>query len=111
MRGSVTSRVPPADGVEEFRLLLRPGAIRAVFQPIVRLTDRQPIGYEGLARFRRPAASTRCRPTSRWPPPGASESGRSLRVACWRAISEAGAPPSGRLLFVNVAPDALRIRP
>ena len=30
-----------------------------------------------------------------------------LEVACWAAISEAGAPPAGRLLFVNVAPDAL----
>ena len=30
-----------------------------------------------------------------------------LEVACWAAISEAGPPPAGRLLFVNVAPDAL----
>ena len=30
-----------------------------------------------------------------------------LEVACWAAIAEAGAPPDGRLLFVNVSPDAL----
>ena len=107
MRGSVTSRVPPADGVEEFRLLLRPGAIRAVFQPIVRLTDRQPIGYEGLARFPTPRGLDALPPDVTLAAAGRLGVREELEVACWRAISEAGAPPSGRLLFVNVAPDAL----
>jgi EAL domain-containing protein (putative c-di-GMP-specific phosphodiesterase class I) len=39
---------------DDFRALLAPGAIRAVFQPIVRLSDRGVIGYEGLARFPTP---------------------------------------------------------
>ena len=39
---------------EDFRALLAPGAIRAVFQPIVRLSDLETIGYEGLARFPTP---------------------------------------------------------
>ena len=30
-----------------------------------------------------------------------------LEVACWAAMTGAGEPPHGRLLFVNVAPDAL----
>ena len=39
---------------DDFRVLLEPGAIRAVFQPIVRLADLGTIGYEGLARFPTP---------------------------------------------------------
>ena len=39
---------------DDFHGLLEPGAIRAVYQPIVRLSDLQPIGYEGLARFPTP---------------------------------------------------------
>ena len=40
-------RQAAADGFAE---LLVPGAIRAVFQSIVRLSDFEAIGYEGLAR-------------------------------------------------------------
>ena len=47
-------RAPSTRAVDEFRELLAPGAIRAVFQPIVRLSDLQPIGYECLARFATP---------------------------------------------------------
>ena len=43
-----------ADPADEFRRLLAPGAISAVFQPVVRLNDLQAIGYEGLARFPTP---------------------------------------------------------
>ena len=39
---------------DDFKALLQPGAIRAVFQPIVRLSDLETIGYEGLARFPTP---------------------------------------------------------
>jgi len=41
-------------GADDFRALLEPGAIRAVFQPIVRLADLGVIGYEGLSRFPTP---------------------------------------------------------
>ena len=55
---------------------------------------------------RRPAWS-RCRRTSRSPPRAGSGLRDDLEVACWAAMAEAGGRPSGRLLFVNVAPDAL----
>ena len=41
----VSPHAPPARAVDDFRELLAPGAISAVFQPIVRLADLQPIGY------------------------------------------------------------------
>ena len=56
---------------------------------------------------RRRRAWSRCRRTSRSPPPAGSGVRDELEVACWAAISEAGTPPAGRLLFVNVAPEAL----
>ena len=87
--------------------LLEPGAIRPVYQPIVRLSDMEVIGYEGLARF--PYADG----LSHMPPDitlaAAGEIGlrEDLEVACWAAMSQAGAPPNGRLLFVNISPDVL----
>ena len=68
---------------DDFRALLAPGAIRAVFQPIVRLSDLETIGYEGLARF----------PT----PPGlvAAAAGRDARR---RRPLRAARRPRGRLL-------------
>src|SRR3954468_8451395 len=92
---------------DDFQGLLAPGAIRAVFQPFVRLSDLATIGYEGLARFPTPpgfvplppdvmlAANARC---------GLRD---DLELACWRFIAAAGAPPDGRLLWVNLSPEAL----
>jgi diguanylate cyclase (GGDEF)-like protein len=97
------TRVPSDD----FRALLEPGAIRAVFQPIVRLGDLQPIGYEGLARFPTPPGMIALPPDVTLAAAGRSGLRHDLEVACWAAISDAGLPPAGRLLFVNVAPDAL----
>ncbi len=88
--------------------LLEPGNIQPVYQPIVRTTDLEPIGYEGLARF--PYAEG----LSNMPPDvtlaAASEIGlrEDLEVACWAAMAAAGSPPNRRLLFVNISPDALR---
>jgi diguanylate cyclase (GGDEF)-like protein len=92
---------------DDFRELLQPGAIRAVFQPIVRLTDLQPVGYEGLARFPTPPGLVALPPDVTLAAAGRMGVRYDLEVACWAAISEAGAPPSGRLMFVNVGPDAL----
>ena len=92
---------------DDFRQLLAPGAIRAVFQPIVRLSDLQPIGYEGLARFPTPPGLVSLPPDVTLAAAGRLGVREDLEVACWAAISEAGTPPAGRLLFVNVAPDAL----
>jgi diguanylate cyclase (GGDEF)-like protein len=97
----------PAHAADEFRQLLAPGAIGAVFQPIVRLNDLQAIGYEGLARFPTPPGLVALPPDVTLAAAGRLGIRDELEVACWAAISEAGAPPSGRLLFVNVAPEAL----
>jgi diguanylate cyclase (GGDEF)-like protein len=97
----------PYDAVDEFRQLLAPGAIAAVFQPIVRLSDLQAIGYEGLARFPTPPGLVALPPDVTLAAAGRLGVREELEVACWAAISEAGAPPAGRLLFVNVAPEAL----
>ena len=101
------SRAPANRAVGDFRELLRPGAIRAVFQPVVRLGDLQPIGYEGLARFPTPPGLVALPPDVTLAAAGRLGLRDELEVACWAAVSEAGAPPAGRLLFVNVAPDAL----
>jgi diguanylate cyclase (GGDEF)-like protein len=96
-----------ADRAGDFRELLAPGAIRAVFQPIVRLSDLQPIGYEGLARFPTPPGLVALPPDVTLAAAARSGLRHDLEVACWAAMSGAGAPPEGRLLFVNVGPDAL----
>ena len=95
------------DRAADFRGLLEPGAIRAVFQPIVRLSDLQPIGYEGLARFPTPPGLVALPPDVTLAAAARSGLREDLEVACWAAMTGAGAPPHGRLLFVNVAPDAL----
>ncbi|HWM09696.1 MAG TPA: EAL domain-containing protein, partial [Solirubrobacteraceae bacterium] len=95
------------DRAADFRGLLEPGAIRAVFQPIVRLSDLEPIGYEGLARFPTPPGLVALPPDVTLAAAARSGLREDLEVACWAAMTGAGAPPHGRLLFVNVAPDAL----
>ncbi len=88
--------------------LLEPGSIEPVYQPIVRTSDLEAIGYEGLARF--PYAEG----LSNMPPDvtlaAAAEIGmrEDLEVACWAAMAAAGSPPGGGLLFVNISPGALR---
>src|SRR5262245_47886805 len=96
-----------ADRAADFRGLLEPGAIRAVFQPIVRLSDLEPIGYEGLARFPSPPGLVALPPDVTLAAAARSGLRDDLEVACWAAMTGAGEPPHGRLLFVNVAPDAL----
>jgi diguanylate cyclase (GGDEF)-like protein len=95
------------DRAADFRGLLEPGAIRAVFQPIVRLSDLQPIGYEGLARFPSPPGLVPLPPDVTLAAAARSGFRHDLEVACWEAMTGAGEPPYGRLLFVNVGPDAL----
>src|SRR5687768_18228745 len=100
-------RAPSSRAADDFRELLAPGAIRAVFQPIVRLADLEPIGYEGLARFPTPPGLVALPPDVTLAAAGRHGVRDDLEVACWAAISGAGAPPESRLLFVNVAPEAL----
>jgi diguanylate cyclase (GGDEF)-like protein len=97
-------RQAAADG---FAQLLEPGAIRAVFQPIVRLSDFEAIGYEGLARFPTPPGLVALPPDVTLAAAARSGLRGDLEAACWAAMSEAGVPPGGRLLFVNVSPDLI----
>src|SRR5215218_9068830 len=107
MADRMSPHAPATGAADDFRELLAPGAIRAVFQPIVRLADLQPIGYEGLARFPTPSGLVALPPDVTLAAAGRLGVRQDLEVACWAAISEAGTPPAGRLLFINVAPDAL----
>src|SRR6185312_9918901 len=96
-----------AERAADFRELLAPGAIRAVFQPIVRLSDLQPIGYEGLARFPTPPGLVALPPDVTLAAAARAGLRDDIEVACWRAIAAAGVPPHGRLLWVNLSPEAL----
>ena len=78
---------------EDFRALLAPGAIRAVFQPIVRLSDRETIGYEGLARFPVPPGFVPLPPDVMLAAGARYGLRDDLELACWSAIAGAGAPP------------------
>jgi diguanylate cyclase (GGDEF)-like protein len=90
-----------------FRELLEPGAIRAVYQPIVRLSDLAPIGYEGLARFPTPPGLVALPPDVTLAAAARNGLRGELEAACWAAIAEGGEPPAGRLLFVNISPDLI----
>ena len=90
-----------------FKRLLEPGAIRPVYQPIIRLSDLEPIGYEGLARFPYVEGLSHLPPDVTLAAAGELGLRDDLEVACWAAMAAAGAPPAGRLLFVNISPDAL----
>src|SRR4051794_38674749 len=92
---------------DDFRALLAPGAIRAVFQPIVRLSDLSTIGYEGLARFPTPPGLIALPPDVILAAAGRNGLRDELEVACWSAIAAAGVPPEGRMLWVNLSPEAL----
>src|SRR5689334_6737340 len=92
---------------EGFRELLEPGAIRTLFQPIVRLSDLGVIGYEGLSRFPTPPGLVALPPDVTLAAAERTGQRHDLEVACWAAFAAAGVPPQGRLLWVNVSPEAL----
>jgi diguanylate cyclase (GGDEF)-like protein len=98
---------PGAVASSGFRELLAPGAIRAVYQPIVRLSDLEPIGYEGLARFPTPPGLVALPPDVTLAAAARAGLRADLEAACWGAIADGGVPPKGRLLFVNVSPDLI----
>src|SRR3954471_6963656 len=92
---------------DDFKALLAPGATRAVFQPIVRLSDLATIGYEGLARFPTPPGLVPLPPDVMLAAGARYGLRDDMELACWSAIARAGAPPHGRLLWVNLSPEAL----
>ena len=86
--------------------LLEPGALVAVFQPIVRLTDGAIVGYEALTR----AADGSARSPEDWfAVARAEESAARLDAACLRAIAEAGAPPAGQRVVCQRDPDVVGV--
>jgi diguanylate cyclase (GGDEF)-like protein len=100
-----TDKVPHApEAVLSVASLLEPGALIAVFQPIVRLTDGAIIGYEALSRSAHGIPGT---PEDWFAVARAEGFAAPLDAACLRTIAAAGAPPAGRTLFVNVTPTSL----
>ncbi len=106
---AVTDIEPPGSEVEvdlrrAIEHLCEPGVITAVVQPIVRPADMVVVGYEALARMpidpRRPPD---------WWLDVASEFGlrKQLELACLAAAIRLGAPPDGRMLFVNASPSTI----
>ena len=87
--------------------LLEPGAVQPVYQPIIRVTDLEAVGYEGLARFPYVDGLSHLPPDVTLAAAGELDLRNDLEVACWAAMAAAGSPPAGRLLFVNISPDAL----
>jgi diguanylate cyclase (GGDEF)-like protein len=82
--------------------LVRPGALFAAVQPIVRLADGEVIGYEALARATDP---TVVGAPDAWFARAAIEGWSStLEAACLLAAASVGVPPEDRLLFVNLLP-------
>src|SRR4051794_41634507 len=84
---------------DDFRALLAPGAIRAVFQPIVRLSDLSTIGYEGLARFPTPPGLRALPPDVMLAASARAGLREDLELACWRATAARGGPPQRRMLL------------
>jgi diguanylate cyclase (GGDEF)-like protein len=82
--------------------LLRPGALTAVVQPVIRLADGEVIGYEALARAVDPTIEGA---PSDWLAQAADEGwSAALEAAFLFAAASVGEPPEGRLLFVNLLP-------
>jgi diguanylate cyclase (GGDEF)-like protein len=84
--------------------LLRPGAIQAVFQPVIRLRDDAIVGYEALARVSLPPAQG----PDAWLRDAARVGARpEAEIACLAAATIHGLPPDDQLLFVNLSPSML----
>jgi EAL domain-containing protein (putative c-di-GMP-specific phosphodiesterase class I) len=87
----------------EIHDLLRPGAILAAHQPIVRLADDAIVGYEALARM--PGGGLA---PDEWLGRASDVGLRDvLELACLRAAAAAGLPPGDETLYVNLSPSLL----
>jgi len=102
--------VPEAAQIEGLQeqldsLLAQPDALRAVFQPIVRLDDGTTAAYEGLMRF---PASADVTPMQWFSAARRLGRGIDLEYAALQAILRAAAPiPSDRPVAVNLSPSAV----
>jgi EAL domain-containing protein (putative c-di-GMP-specific phosphodiesterase class I) len=96
----------PATGSRELMAALATG-IRSVYQPIVRLADRQVVGYEALARG--PAGTRLERPDVLFATAREEGLETALDWECWRAALRGALQTSlgrDRTLFVNVEPSS-----
>jgi EAL domain-containing protein (putative c-di-GMP-specific phosphodiesterase class I)/putative methionine-R-sulfoxide reductase with GAF domain len=106
--------VATADGVEaratdglrgDVARLCDGDGLRAVVQPIVRLTDMVVVGYEALSRIE---GDPQNRSIQWWLDAATHVGLRSeFEIACWHRIAALGAPPEEALLFANVSPATL----
>lgn len=91
-----TGETSIADAIER-------GIVRAVFQPVVDLTDEHAIGWEGLARVGDSEVGF-----EEWMRSAVDAGlGAEFQYSALRAIAARGAPPENGLLFVNVGTDLL----
>jgi PAS domain S-box-containing protein len=89
--------------VRALRELIESGALRTVFQPVVRLTDRTVVGYEALTRFTDGSS-----PLQRFAE--AERVGLAVdleRAAVASAISASSSLPAGAWLSINISPAVL----
>jgi len=105
MRPTVSHRPAPAKVRPAIEEIIRAGAVRAVYQPIVALPDGEPVGYEALARG--PQGSALESPLALFA--AARDAGLlgelewACRAAALRGALAAGLPDSVAL-FLNVEP-------
>jgi diguanylate cyclase (GGDEF)-like protein len=86
------------------RILERPGAIEAVFQPVIGLASGQVVGYEALARF----PHSPDRPPAAWfAQAHACGKGAELEAAAIRSAFDPIGRPPGTHLAVNISPSGL----
>lgn len=91
--------------LERIAAALRPGVISTVFQPIVELHGRHPVGFEALARF---AVEPVRSPESWFSEAQAAGLGHLLDAAALRvALASFSRLPDGCFLSVNLDPDSL----
>ena len=102
--GSVRASVPDLGGTDVLDLVdaVRPGVLRSVVQPVVRLADDTVVGYEALLRL--PDGEVPESLLQRAQDAGVRP---AVELACLRAAASLGTPPAGRLLFVNLGPGVL----
>jgi diguanylate cyclase (GGDEF)-like protein len=88
-------------------MIVRPDAIRTVFQPIVALSSGEPVGYEALARFE---GNTGLPPSWWFSQAHRFGLGAALEAQSVRAALDPGNRPPGTFLSLNLSPSALASR-
>lgn len=84
--------------------LLAPGGVTAAFQPIIELATGRIAAWEALGRV---PGGDPLRPDHALAMAERVGRAADLEVAYWDAVAEAGPPPGGALLFVNIGTSGL----